>query len=565
MVNPDAFTSRPPAGAEGTDVHADVLLHELRRGERDGFLRYHRLYRDAIYDLVWRLTRGHGDAVTITDEVFATAYRRVILQDGHVDLRGWTYAAALDVCGDQLAESGADAGDAVREEGRAPASRGGSASKDLGRRMTQAFEALGFRHKAVLLFHDVHGLSAAETATAFGATEDAAGVLLFRAREAFRQAFEELSLDRSPAETCRLAELAAAGAVGRGLTPDEALRLEKHAGYCRHCRRIMAGWAGGPVGLATFLEPARPPQVLETPPVFASRPVVGESRSAARVGGLSRMFGRRARRSARGKTVAYVLAAACLALSIGLAAQLVDGDSSVVVISSAGPGLSWLGHPAKSSTRSADGSRRVAASDARLSAGSAARSSAGSPASTSASSPAGTSARSPAASSVVAEASEPASAPAATVADAGAPATRPATRPTSRSATRSAARGQASGGGRSTDGGRSSAGLASSLTPGAGRAASRQGGLADGVMAPGAPHGNAGAGADGSSGHGTRALGSGSLQTTGRHHHAASTHRGHDAKRHQGHVAKPHQGRVAKLHQGHAAKRHGDKTGKKHR
>ena len=168
----------------------------------------------------------------------------------------------------------------------------------------------------------------------FAMTEDAAGALRFRAREAFRRAFEELSSDRR-GTTCRLAEQTAAGAVGRSLSDEDVRRLHEHAGYCRHCRRTVKGWGGAAIGLALFLEDAPLPQELGTTPVFGTvSPIAGAAGAVEGSGALTRMLAPIGR-AVTSRAAAYALAAACLAVSVGLAAQLSHGDQVFFVPSPA--------------------------------------------------------------------------------------------------------------------------------------------------------------------------------------------------------------------------------------
>jgi len=341
------------------DVHSDVLLHELQRGEREAFVRYYEPYRAPVYNLVRWLLHDGEDAVPATEEVFTTAYRRILLHDDGIDLRERTYRAALDVCRERLGEHEADRGASGGHEvdgrdvdgrlhGTAPSAATGAdwrERSDLGRRFGQALEMLPFRHQAVLLLHDINGLRPAEMATVFVVTEDAASALLFRAREEFRRAFEELSSDRRAAN-CRLAEQTAAGAVGRGLSDNEVRRLDEHAGYCRHCRRTMKGWGGGAISLALFLEDAPLPQALETTPVFGTTmAVTGASGAVAGSGTLTRVLAQIGR-SLTSRAAAYALAAACLAVSVGLAVQHSQGDQTFIVVPATGPSVPRLVQPA---------------------------------------------------------------------------------------------------------------------------------------------------------------------------------------------------------------------------
>ena len=351
-------------------VHSDSLLQELRRGERDGFARYFELYRASVYDLARRMLHDDEAAAAATGEVFTRAYRDVLLHDDGAGLRALTCRATLQVCGDQLVDETTD--------GRATSAATPSADRreetDLGRRFGQALETLPFRFQAALLIHDVAGLRPGELAAVFGVTEEAAGALLFRAREEFRRAFEETSATRS-ATRCRLAEQAAAGAVGRSLSADELRRLDEHATYCRPCRRTMKEWGGRVIGLALFLEAAPLPPALETTPVFGSPvPIAGALGAAAGYGLVRRALGRTGR-ILKSRAAAYALAAACLALSIGIVTQLPQGERSFVLLSGvalrlpqSAPSATSVAHPspARSSaaTRATDTTHSSAASGA---------------------------------------------------------------------------------------------------------------------------------------------------------------------------------------------------------
>ncbi len=364
MLNSSAPTSTPPTGGTGTDLASDPLLHELRRGERAAFVRYYELYRAPVYGLVSRLLHDGEDAVTAVEEVFTTAYRRILLHDDGIDLQERTYRAALDVCRERLGEREADRGapggydvlgrDAEgRLRGTAPNAATGAdrrESSDLGRRFAQALMMLPFSHRAVLLLHDVNGLRPAETATVFGVTEEAAGALLFRAREEFRSAFEEVSSGRRAAN-CRLAEQTAAGAVGRSLSHDEVRRLDEHAGYCRHCRRTMKGWGVGAIGLALFLEDAPLPQALETTPVFGTAiAITGALGAVAGAGTLTRVLAQIGR-TLTSRAAAYALAATCLAVSVGLAVHHSPGEQTFIVVPATAPSALRSVQPAASVVR----------------------------------------------------------------------------------------------------------------------------------------------------------------------------------------------------------------------
>jgi RNA polymerase sigma-70 factor (ECF subfamily) len=258
MVSSTASTRQPPAGGPKATTRLDDLLHGLRRGERDAFTRYFRLFRAPVYDLARRLLGDDESAVAATNEALVAAFRRVVLEQDAADLETLTYRSALETC-----EARAGATEPPRREGV-------PAGAPLKQRFEAALETLDLRQGAALLLHDVQGMDAARTAAVLGLGEDAAAALLFRARERFRST---LHAQRSQAggASCRQAEEAVAGAVGLRLTADELSRLRRHAVYCRPCRGVMKSWGpGAPAGLAAVLVASPLPEALAATPVFGS-------------------------------------------------------------------------------------------------------------------------------------------------------------------------------------------------------------------------------------------------------------------------------------------------------
>jgi DNA-directed RNA polymerase specialized sigma24 family protein len=337
---------RESAASIATDVLSQALIDDVRAGEREAFARYYELFRLPIYDLVCRLPHGRGDAAAVTQEAFLSAYRQILLQRGAIDLRLLTCRAAVSVCADHEGEAGSSdrltepAGDTARRT--PPRTR----SEKLAARFEQALAALTYDHRLALLLNDLHGLRRDQLATLLAVSEEAATALLFRARESFRRAFEEQSPDRRGA-ACRIAEQAAASAVGRGLADDELRKLREHAGYCRHCRATMSAWGDRHIGLALFLSGTPLPDSLLSVPVFGSTPAgagsasgSGVSERTARIAGAAGPAGvfsgvRRAlagtRRAVASRATAYAVAAICLAASAGAITYVVQHDWTQIV------------------------------------------------------------------------------------------------------------------------------------------------------------------------------------------------------------------------------------------
>lgn len=230
MVRTTASTRQPPAGGPRATLGSGELLRELRRGDRDAFVRYYRLFRAPVHHFACLELGDEQAAAAAASEALVAAFRRAILGEGGDDLAVLTYGCALAAC-----EARAGGADGPRRRRRA---RPG----DLRRRFEAALEDLEPRRRAALLLHDVARLDAARSALVLGLGEAAAAALLFHAREQFRAGLPEPD-GLAPRSVCRQAEDAAARAVGLGLEEDELSRLRHHAVYCKACRRTMKEWA----------------------------------------------------------------------------------------------------------------------------------------------------------------------------------------------------------------------------------------------------------------------------------------------------------------------------------
>ena len=171
-----------------------ALLSGLRAGDRDAFQQLYELYRAQIYNLTLRIVHSPEDACDITQEVFIKAFRKLPdspVTDEH--LTPWLYRVAVNASYDHLRtrkvhrdidDLGADSR-AVRVDGFEQA--------EMGRRVEQTLAALSERHRTVLVLKDIHGLRHDEIAEILGTSRNAAETLLFRARDAFRVKYLELT------------------------------------------------------------------------------------------------------------------------------------------------------------------------------------------------------------------------------------------------------------------------------------------------------------------------------------------------------------------------------------
>ena len=108
MVRFTASTRQPPAGGLGSASELDELLEGLRRGERDGFVRYFDLFRTPVYGFALHLLHDEAAAVAATVQSLSAAFRRITLSDDEADLEALTYRCALDACATHVTAVGDD-------------------------------------------------------------------------------------------------------------------------------------------------------------------------------------------------------------------------------------------------------------------------------------------------------------------------------------------------------------------------------------------------------------------------------------------------------------------------
>jgi DNA-directed RNA polymerase specialized sigma24 family protein len=337
MVSTAASTRQPPAGGPKATPRLDDLLHGLRRGERDAFVRYFRLLRAPVYQFALLMVRDGRMAAAATSDALVGTFRRAALDgaagvaDGAAaDLEAMTYRSALEACEDRLDRAGA--------EGMTP----DPAESALGQRFATALEGVEPRRRAALLLHDLTGLDGVSRAAVLGLSEAAAAALLFRAREDFRDALR-LREPVGAAADCTQAEDAAAGAVGIGLGADGLSRLQRHAEYCAPCRGVMREWtAAAAVGLAAALTVPALPEALSVVPVFGDADVLPAGGGAVALPALGVLI--RAGRIARSRAAAWVVAVACLAAAAGFMLYA-SGMRPLVVMQSVGPAIRLITAP----------------------------------------------------------------------------------------------------------------------------------------------------------------------------------------------------------------------------
>jgi len=265
----------------------DAFLSRLRAGEADAFEQLYLDFAGSIYNVCLRLLRSPEDAEDVTQEVFIKAYRQLPGCADDFRLKAWLNRVAVNACYDLLRSRRSHADlDAVTDL-PGPPRLDSFQQAELSQTLEQTLGSLSLDHRTVLLLKDVQGLTQKEIAGVLGVSTSATEARLFRAREAFRRAYSELTRPWQRAR-CDLAGQAAVDAVGRGLNERQRRRLLRHAETCPDCGDAVKRWGAATVGLAVLLPSIPLPAGLLASP-FAALGVgaVGVAGASAAAGGIA--------------------------------------------------------------------------------------------------------------------------------------------------------------------------------------------------------------------------------------------------------------------------------------
>ena len=261
----------------------DALLQGLRAGDSVAFEQLYADFAGSIYNVCVRILRSPQDAEDVTHEVFIKAFKRLPGSADDLRLRPWLNRVAINACYDHLRarRSHADL-DATADSHRSPR-LDSFEQAELGHVLEETLGSLSLDHRTVLLLKDVQGLTQKEIAGVLGVSNSATEARLFRAREAFRRVYAELT---SPwlRGRCDFARQTAVESVGRGLSEHQRRRVLRHAETCPDCGEAVKGWGAAAVGLAALLPQVPLPVGLLAPPVTALGAGVAGAGAAAGAG-----------------------------------------------------------------------------------------------------------------------------------------------------------------------------------------------------------------------------------------------------------------------------------------
>ena len=149
------------------------LVKACQRGDHNAFPRLVERYQKPIYNYVYQMTGSYHDAQDITQETFLRVHTSISMFEGKGSLSGWIYRIAANLCIDRARRHrrrptcSLDA--PVRENDAVWQLADGSPTPDvvaenvgLRQLIARSLRQLQPEHRAVVILHDVRGLTYTE-------------------------------------------------------------------------------------------------------------------------------------------------------------------------------------------------------------------------------------------------------------------------------------------------------------------------------------------------------------------------------------------------------------------
>jgi RNA polymerase sigma-70 factor (ECF subfamily) len=163
-------------------------------------------HRKALYRYIRSLVRDAAEAEDLTQETLLRAYEKLSTLDDEAKLVPWLYRIATNITYDRFrqasfrnrprsldegTEAGLESGDRIAPVDTAPRLDKLMEQREMSACVQDYIEALPESHRAVILLHDVQGLTNPEIAEMLGVSLATVKIRLHRARKRLRAALDE--------------------------------------------------------------------------------------------------------------------------------------------------------------------------------------------------------------------------------------------------------------------------------------------------------------------------------------------------------------------------------------
>jgi RNA polymerase sigma-70 factor (ECF subfamily) len=185
----------------------DILVQELRGGDKGAFLELVNRYQNKIYRLAYKITGDPTDAEDVLQEVFLKIYSKIHTFEGRSQLSSWIYRIAVNAAYQKIARDKrsryVSLDDVLPTMGAAEAMSAQLTADwserpdevlltdEARREMQQAIEELPADYRVVFVLKDLEGLSNQEIADILDLSLAAVKSRLHRARLFLRKRLAE--------------------------------------------------------------------------------------------------------------------------------------------------------------------------------------------------------------------------------------------------------------------------------------------------------------------------------------------------------------------------------------
>jgi RNA polymerase sigma-70 factor (ECF subfamily) len=174
-----------PLRSSAVDHEDGPLVQACRRGEPRALEALYHRYKRRVFGLVTRIV-GAGEAEEVAQDVFVRIFRGLGSFRGESQLSTWVYRLAVNAALTHVSRRPrASAGDEALADLPAPAAL--DRDPPLSQRLEAALAELPAGYRAVLVLHDVEGLSHEECAAILGCRVGTSKSQLHKARSRMRE------------------------------------------------------------------------------------------------------------------------------------------------------------------------------------------------------------------------------------------------------------------------------------------------------------------------------------------------------------------------------------------
>ncbi len=188
------------------------LIAEILAGSEEAFTELMGRYEGRIYAFGFRMCGRHEDALDLTQETFLTAFQSLGTLRDESALSSWLYRIATNICLMQKKKRSREVTVDLELDAYLPtcdtagwpnivdwssAPEKALLSEEAHAQIQQALLEIPPKYRAVFIFRDMEGLTAAETATILGIQENTVKVQLHRARLQLRTILERYFKENS--------------------------------------------------------------------------------------------------------------------------------------------------------------------------------------------------------------------------------------------------------------------------------------------------------------------------------------------------------------------------------